>query len=240
MSGIYNTFFYKPLYNTLIAIFETFPWADAGVAVIMLTIIVRFILYPLTKKAIKTQVYMQRINPELLKIKEKYKNNKEEEARQTLALYREKGVNPFSGIFVLLLQLPIIWALYQIFLHAGFPSVNTNILYSFVRVPENINILFLGVMDITGQSFILALLAAISSYFQIKVSVGSQPKPTGTTFADNLTRSMQTQLKYFLPVIVFFISWKISGVIALYWFTTNIFTIIQEIVVRKKLETSLA
>src|SRR5687768_4539358 len=104
MSAIYNTIFYTPLYNTLIALFKTFPWADAGIVVIFLTIIVRFILYPLTQKAIKTQVHMQRINPLLLEIKEKYKDNKEEEARQTLALYKEKGVNPFSGIFVLLLQ----------------------------------------------------------------------------------------------------------------------------------------
>lgn len=235
MSAIYHAVFYTPLYNTLILLFKVIPWADAGIVVVLLTIIVRFILFPLSRKAIRTQVHLQQINPELLLIKEKHKGNKEEEARQTMALYKEKGVNPFSGIFVLILQLPIIWALYQIFLHAGFPSVNTNLLYSFITPPETINPLFLGLLDITQKSVILAVLAAISSYLQIHIATASQPKPTGDGFADSLARSMQTQMKYFLPIVVFFISYKISGVIALYWFTSNVFTIIQEIVVRRKL-----
>ena len=234
MSFLYNTVFFNPLYNALIFIFNLVPWIDAGIAVIILTIIVRLIMFPLSRKAVITQVKMAEIAPEIENIKAKYKDNTEEQAKQTLALYREKGVNPFSGIFVIIIQIPIIFALYQIFLH--FPEVNADILYSFVSAPEYINTIFLGFLDITAKSAVLAVFAAASTFFQLKVSMRSQPKPTGNSFGDNLTRSMQTQMKYIFPVIVFFVSYSISGVIALYWLTANLFSIGQEIYIRKNLK----
>jgi YidC/Oxa1 family membrane protein insertase len=238
MSFLYHTFIYDPLYNILIALFDLTTLVDAGIAVVLLTIVVRLILFPLSRKAVLTQVRMQEIGPALNTLKEKYKTDPQEQARQTLALYREKGVNPFSGVLVLIIQLPIIWALYQIFLHAGFPAVNADILYSFIHIPEGINVVFLGLINITEKSVVLALLAAISTYFQLKIAASYQtlPPKDSTSFGDNLARSMQTQMKYFFPILVFFISYSISGVIALYWLTSNLFTIGQEIVVRKKLK----
>ncbi len=180
-----------------------------------------------------TQVKMAEIGPELAEIKEKYKGKSEEQARKTLALYKERGVNPFSGIFVIIIQIPIILALYQIFLH--FPTVDAAVLYSFVSVPENINTTFLGLIDISTKSALIAALAALSTYFQFQVSMKGQVKPQGNSFGDNLTRSMQTQMKYVFPIVVFFISYQISGVIALYWLTTNLFSIGQELFVRRRL-----
>jgi len=234
MSALYHLIFFNPLYNLLVLVFWTLPWADAGVAVITLTVIVRIIIFPLSKKAILTQVQMAEIAPALQAIKEKYKSS-EEQARKTLELYKERKVNPFSGVFVILIQLPIIIALYQIFLHAGFPNVDSTILYSFVKVPEYINTNFLGLIDITSKSAILALGAALTTFLQLKISMSSQKAPKGNSFGDNLTRSMQVQMKYFFPLLVFFISYKISGVIALYWLTTNLFSIGQELYVRRKI-----
>ncbi|KKS78535.1 MAG: Membrane protein insertase, YidC/Oxa1 family [Candidatus Azambacteria bacterium GW2011_GWE1_42_9] len=233
MSFIYHTFFFDPLYNTLVILFKILPWADAGVIIIILTILVRLIIFPLSKKAVLTQVRMAAIAPDLAKIKEQYKNNTEEQARRTLALYKEKGVNPFSGIFVIIIQIPIILALYQIFLY--FPKVDMSLLYSFVAAPEYTSATFLGFLDLTTKSVTLALLAAVSTFFQFQISTKGQAPPKGNSFGDNLTRSMQTQMKYFFPVIVFFISYNISGVIALYWLTTNLFSIGQEVFVRRKL-----
>lgn len=238
MSFFYHTFFFDPLYNFLIVLFKILPWADAGILVIILTILVRLIIFPLSKKAILTQVKMAEIGPQLAEIKEKYKNQTEEQAKRTLALYKEKGVNPFSGILVIAIQIPIILALYQIFLH--FPEINTTFLYSFITAPNSINTLFIGLVDITEKSLVIALLAAVSTFFQFQISMKSVAKPTGNSFGNNLTRSMQTQMKYFFPVIVFFIAYNISGVIALYWLTTNLFTIGQEIFVRNKLKTAQA
>ncbi|MEX2014267.1 MAG: YidC/Oxa1 family membrane protein insertase [Parcubacteria group bacterium] len=234
MSFLYHTFFFDPLYNILVLLFNFSPWADAGIMIIVLTVLVRLLMFPLSRKAVLTQVRMTEIAPELAKIKEKYKNKAEEQAKMTLALYREKGVNPFSGILVIIIQIPIILALYQIFLH--FPEVNLAILYPFVAAPEEISTTFLGFLDLTAKSLFLAFLAALSTYFQFKISMKGQTPPTGNSFGDNLTRSMQTQMKYFFPVIVFFISYNISGVIALYWLTTNLFSIGQEIFVRRNLK----
>lgn len=234
MSAIYHLVFFNPLYNLLVLLFQVLPFSDAGLAVICLTVIVRLIIFPLSKKAILTQVKMAEVGPELKAIKEKYKSQ-EEQARKTLELYKEKKVNPFSGIFVILIQLPIIIALYRIFLHAGFPQVDSSILYSFVKAPEYIHTNFLGFIDITQKSALLALLAAITTFIQFRISMSMQKAPEGNSFGDNLARSMQVQMKYFFPLLVFFISYKISGVIALYWLTTNLFTIGQELFVRRKL-----
>lgn len=235
MSFIYHTFFFDPLYNLLVIFFNTFPFVDAGIVIIILTIIVRLIIYPLSKKAVLTQIKMAEIAPALAKIKEQYKDKMEEQAKRTLALYREKGINPFSGILVIIIQIPIILALYQIFLH--FPEIKSTLLYSFVAMPENINTIFLGFLDITAKSKTLAVLAAVSTFFQFQVSMKGQTKPKGNSFGDNLMRSMQTQMKYIFPIIVFFISYNISGAISLYWLTTNLFSIAQEFFIRRKTKT---
>jgi YidC/Oxa1 family membrane protein insertase len=235
MSFIYHTFFFDPLYNTLVLLAWVLPWASAGVVVMLLTIIVRLAMSPLSKKAVLTQVKMTEVAPDLEKIKEQYKDKPEEQARKTLELYKERGVNPFSGILVIIIQIPIIIALYQIFLKAGFPTIDTTFLYSFIKAPEYINPVFLG-LDITQKSVILALLAATTTFFQFRISMKNQKAPKGNSFADNLNRSMQVQMKYFFPILVFFISYTVSGVIALYWMTTNLFSIGQEVLVRRKLK----
>lgn len=232
MSFLYHTFFFDPLYNALVVLFDILPWADAGLAVIILTIVVRLIIYPLSKKAVLTQIKMAELGPALAEIKERYKNKAEEQAKETLALYKEKKVNPFSGIFVILIQIPIILALYQIFLLL--PEVNGSLLYSFVKVPQDINTTFIGLLDITEKSLPIAILAAASTFFQFKVSMKNQIRPQGNSFGNNLARSMQTQMKYVFPLIVLVISYSISGVIALYWFVTNLFSIGQELFIRRK------
>lgn len=238
MSFIYHTFFFDPLYNLLMAILSILPSTDAGIAIILLTIIVRALIYPLSKKSITTQIKTSEIAPELNKIKEKYKKEPEEQARRILALYKEKGVNPFSGILVIIIQLPIIFAVYSIFLH--FPEIRENLLYPFITVPQEINTMFLGLTDITKKSIIFALLAALTTYIQLKISLKNTTPPQGNSFGDNLARSMQTQMKYLFPVIVFFICYTISGAIALYWFVTNLCSIGQEMYIRRKLKPTQA
>ncbi len=232
MSFIYHTLFFDPLYNSLVFLFKILPWADAGVVVVILTVLVRLVLFPLSRKAVLTQVRMAEITPELNAIKEKYKNSSEEQARRTLALYKEKGVNPFSGILVIIIQIPIILALYQIFIHM--PEINSALLYSFVPAPEHIRTTFLGLIDVGGKNMLLAFLAAVSTFFQMKISTQGQSAPKGNSFGDNLAKSMQTQMKYFFPVVMFFIAYHVSGAIALYFLTTNLFSIAQELFIKRK------
>ncbi len=239
MSSIFHTFFYQPLYNGLIALMGLLPWFDAGVIIVLFTIIVKIALFPLSKKAVITQVEMKKLEPELKKIKEKYKNDSQEQAKRTMALYKEKKVNPFSSIVTTLIQLPIIFALYFVFLKSGLPLINEMLKYSFVPTPINVNVLFLGLINITNKSTVLAVLAGISSYFQMKHSIPSLPTPTGEkSFQNDLSRSMSMQMKYVFPVIIFIVSLNISGAVALYWVTSNLFTLAQEVFVMKKLKVA--
>jgi YidC/Oxa1 family membrane protein insertase len=113
ISYLFHLIVYNPLYNGLIFLFDTFPWIDAGFAVIIFTILVRFVLFPLSKKSIITQVRMKEIEPELQKIRQST-SDKQQQALLQMKLYKEKGVNPFSSFFLLFLQLPIIYSLYYI------------------------------------------------------------------------------------------------------------------------------
>lgn len=233
ITQFFTAVFYQPLYNGLIFLISLSPLIDLGVAVILFTCIVRLILFPLSRKAVRTQLRMKEIEPKMQAIREKYKDNREEQARQTMALYKESGVNPFSGILLLLIQLPIIISLYQIFYSSGLPKVAMGLLYSFVKVPHAISTMFLGSIDITQKSLVFALLAAVSQYFQVHFSMPLQPKSATPSFSNDLARSMSIQMKYVFPIIVFFIAYNISAAIAIYWLTSNLFTIGQEIYIRR-------
>src|SRR6185369_16649684 len=211
MHYLYTTFIYNPLYNALVILMNAahyVSWVDAGMIVIILTIVVRLILFPISKKAARTQVIMKTVEPELAAIKAKYKDDKQAQAVHTMAFYKEKKINPFSSILLLLIQLPIIIALYRIFYYSGFGTVHTDILYSFVAIPPTISTLFLGLIDVSQKSVILAIFAAASQYFQIILSTPKLgPKSATPNFKEDFAHNMQTQMKYVLPIMILFISY---------------------------------
>ena len=214
---------------------DLLPWIDAGIAVIILTIIVRLILFPLSKKAIVTQVRMKEIEPELNRLKQTVAD-KQQQALKVMALYKEKGVNPFSSFLVLLIQLPIIYALYSIFISSGLPTVKTTLLYSFVSVPT-ISMNFLGLFDVGARSIPLSVIAAIAQFLQLHFSLASSgPTQKSSSPQADMAQNMMKNMKYIFPFIVFFISYKISAVVALYWTVSSLFTLGQELVVRRHLE----
>ena len=236
MSYLFNTFCYNPLYNGLIALLAVFPWMDAGVAVIVFTILVKLALFPISKKAVRTQLLMKEIQKDIEEIKKKSGGNRQEEAQKTMALYKEKGINPFSGVFLMLIQLPIIFALYFIFLKGGLPKIDVTLLYSFVHAPTAINMHFLGFLDITQKSVFVAIFAAVSQFFQIRLAMPATA-PKGKigegTFKDELARSMSVQMKYVLPVFVLIGASSLPAVVGMYWTTSNLFAIGQELYMRK-------
>ncbi len=241
MQTLWNTIFYQPIYNALIFIINNITWGDVGFAIIILTVTVKFILFPLTKKSIKSQILMKRIEPDLKRIKKEFPD-KQEQAKKTFELYKKFGVNPFSGCLVVLLQLPVIFALYYVF-YKGL-SLGTGPLYSFIEVPINLHTNFLGFFDVHSKSIILAVLAGVSQFIQGYLATPIKPKveivknmttPEPKTFQEQLSDSMQMNIKYILPVFIAFIAYQISAAVALYWITSNIFTIAQEWYIRRKL-----
>lgn len=241
MQALWNTIFYQPIYNSLIFIIDHITFGDVGFAIILVTIIIKLILSPLTRKSIKSQILMKRMEPEIKQIKKDFPN-KEEQAKKTFELYKKYGTNPFSGCLVVLLQLPVIFALYYVFFKGL--SINPDLIYSFIKVPESLNTNFLGLIEMADKSIVLGLLAGITQFIQGYLSTSLKPKveivkevgekPT-KTFQEQLSDSMQMNIRYILPIFIAFIAWKISAAVALYWVVSNLFTISQEWYIRRKL-----
>lgn len=240
ISNFFNVVLYKPLYNAFIGLIGAFPWIDAGIVVILFTLLIKLILFPLSQKSVRSQIEMKKIQPEIDEIKLKYKDNKQEQALKTMALYKEKGVSPFSGIFLALIQLPVLIALYMVFYRGGLSEIHTDLLYSFIHAPEHINTMFIGLFDITQKSTILAVIVAVGQYFQIKFTMPIAKKVEGekkdTSFQGELAKSMGTQMRYVMPVLMFFIAQSFASLVSLYLITSSIFAVGQEIYMRKKID----
>lgn len=234
VSHIFNLVVYQPLYNGLIFLMSVMPWADAGVSVIVFTFLVKLALFPLSQKATRTQLKMKSHEADLNLLKEKHKNDRQAHAQATMAFYKEKNINPFSTFFLALVQIPIILALYYIFYQGGLPKIQTDLLYPFVSAPA-VTMRFLGLIDITKGSLVLAVLVSVSQYFQVRFSMPvMKPKTAGLSVKDDFARTLNLQMRYFLPALVGVIAYNISGAVSLYWITSNVFAIGQELYVRKR------
>lgn len=236
---IWHTFFFDPVYNGLVFFIDVIPGGDVGLAIIATVVVVKTILLPLSIKAAKTQRVMREIEPKLKEIKEKYKDKREEQARAMMLVYKEAGMNPFASIFLLFLQIPIIIALYFSVYSGGgvaLPDINTDLLYSFVAGPVNVTMNFLGQIDITGKSLLLAILAGATQFFQIKLSMPELPPKdpkAEPSLKDDFMRNMQLQMRYVMPFIIVIAAYVTSAAIALYFLVSNVVAIAQEYYVRK-------
>lgn len=238
-SFIWHTFFFDPIYNGLIFFIDTFPYGDVGLAIVGITILVKLLLLPLSLKAARTQKVMRELEPKMKEIKERLKDKREEQAAAMLALYRDAGLNPFASVLLLFIQIPIIIALYLAVYSGGgipLPAINTDILYSFVPAPETVNMVFLGLIDIAGRSLPLAFLAGATQFIHARLAMPPlPPRKEGASpdFKDDFMRSMQLQMKYVMPIIIFVVAYTVSAAIALYFTVSNVAMIAQEFLVRR-------
>lgn len=221
----FNIVLYWPLFNALIWIYNHIPGQDFGIAIILLTILIRVILYPISVKALRSQKALQRLQPQMQEIQKKYKDDKEKQARETLELYKKENINPFSGLFLALVQLPILIALYKVF-WSGLNKEELIHLYSFVAVPLQINASFLSLVDLSKPNITLAIIAGLLQFFQTKMLLPSKKEDKGKQ-AD-MTIKMQKQMVYFLPIITIVILFKLPSALGLYWTMSGLFSIVQQ------------
>src|SRR5688572_7097972 len=127
--GFFSTIVTTPLYNGIVAPMGALPWSDLGILVILFACIVRLILFRPAQQSVKTQIVMQERQPQLDAIREQFKKDPQQQAARTMALYKESGLNPFASILFMFIQIPIIFGLYFMFLHAGFPTIDSDFLY---------------------------------------------------------------------------------------------------------------
>jgi len=232
MNTLWNTVIYDPIYNALIWIAQYLTFKDVGLAVIVLTILIRFILMPLSKKSIMGQYKTRALEPKLTLIKARGLS-KEEEAKETFALYKAEGINPFSGCLYLLIQLPILFALYYVFMKG---IIQPDHLYGTLST-DGLKESLLGLIDITKPYLPLAILAGITQAIQAFL----MPKPTvtGNDLQGQFAKSMHVQTRYVLPLFIIFIASRLVAVVSLYWVVANIFSIFQELYFRKKFSQSV-
>ena len=232
MKFFFHIVLYQPLLNILIFLYEHVTFQDLGIAIILLTIIIRSALYPLFYKSLKHQSVMQRIQPHVKKIQETHKGDKEKQATALLALYKEHKVNPFSGFFLILIQLPILIALYRVFLNGFSPTVFQD-LYSFIHAPVEMHSLSLGLIDLTARNILIVVLAAIAQYFQGRIAIKKRAKGQGEgTPAEKIGK----QMVFMGPILTLAILSSLPSAIGLYWLTTSIFSLFQQILVERSLD----
>jgi YidC/Oxa1 family membrane protein insertase len=224
---IYYTLLYQPMLNFLVLIYILTN--NFGIAVILLTVLIKWLTNPLNKKAIESQKAMTEIQPRIKEIQKKYKDTPEKQAQEMIALYKEKNFNPFSSIFLLFIQIPIIIALFQIF--KGGIAIDPQFMYSFVHLPEMINPYFLGI-DLSQPNIVLAVLAAIAQYFQAKTSFTKQKTEKKEEGAKDkttqITEMMQKQMVFILPIITLFVLFTLPSALGVYWLITTAMTVYQQ------------
>ncbi|MGE5509422.1 MAG: YidC/Oxa1 family membrane protein insertase [Chitinophagales bacterium] len=185
-----------------------FSWThNYGLAIIALTVLVRLILYPLTASQMKASAQLSKLQPKMKEIQEKYKDNPEEQQRRLMALYKESGVNPFGGCLPLLVQFPVLIALFN--------ALNK---FPYRGVP-----LFLGInlAEPASQMFYaLPILTAVTTYYQMTMT---QVDPS------------QKAMMAFMPLLIGYVSIRFPAGLALYWVVGNLLAIAQQYLMNRKL-----
>jgi len=227
ISSLFNTILYQPLFNLLIFFYNVIPGHDFGLAIILVTLLIRIFLFPLSKKGLKSRKALEELQLKIKEIQKKYKN-KEEQAQKLMEIYKEHKVNPASGCLPTLIQLPIFIALYLVLKNVS-QMITTNGeiqgLYSFILNPGTISPFFLGVINLAVPNFILAFLAGISQFIQGKIMLSTSKNYKESTASSKLDiqKTITSQMTYFMPIFVFFISLKLPAGLPLYWTITTLF-----------------
>lgn len=218
---MWESLFIQPLFNLLVAIYSILPVKDLGLAVIGVVIVIRLLLLPLSKKAVQTQIAMQKLQPEIAAIQKKHKGNREAETKALLALWKDHKVNPFASILILFLQLPILIALYQVFL--GIVAETNDIsrlLWDFMPYPGELTASFLGTVDLAAPSMLIAFLAGVAQFFQTKLMI-----PSLSSQDNSFQVTLMRQMLYIGPILTLVVLWMLPAVVGLYWTATSLWSI---------------
>lgn len=234
---LYHDLLYQPLFNLLIWLYDILPGADIGFAIIAISIVIKLILWPFSRASLKSQKALQQIQPKIEELKKQHGENKEDMAKAMMELYKKEKVNPLSSCLPLLIQLPILIALYSV-LRAGLDSSHLSDLYSFVKNPGEINPFFLGFIDLSKSYVVMAVIAGIFQFIQTKMLMAKRPpkalqnKPGAKD--ENMLAMMNKNMLYVMPVMTVVIGASLPGGLVLYWIVINIISIFQQLLVFHK------
>lgn len=229
MTALYTELLYRPLLNLVVFLYNIIPGHDFGLAIIVLTAVVRVVFLPLTVKSVLSQRALNKINPKVKEIKEKHKNNPTGQQAAILQLYKDNNVNPVAGCLPLLVQFPILIALYQVF-NSGFKPENLTLLYSFIHNPGLVNEIFIGIVNITKPNYLLTIMAGALQFLQARQMADSNKN---AEMSKEMT-ALNSQMLYFFPIIIIIIGWNLPAGLMLYWITTTALSIAEQVYIKHK------
>ncbi|MBI5369652.1 membrane protein insertase YidC [Candidatus Uhrbacteria bacterium] len=239
--GWFHTLLIVPIFNLLVFFYDIIPGKDMGVAIILLTILIKLILWPFMNSSLKSQKALQEIQPKIEELKVTHKDDKEGLAKAMMELYKVEKVSPFASCLPMLVQFPILIALYRVLLQ-GFDPSALGQLYPFIPNPGTIEPHFLGFLNLGVPNIWLALIAGVFQFFQTRMlTTGKPPKQVqGTAGAkdETMLASMNKSMLYFMPAVTVLIGARLPGGLALYWVTVTVFSLVQQIVVFKQKQRS--
>lgn len=239
MAQFFTTFFYQPVFNLLIFLYTNVALRDLGIAIILMTIVIRLIFSPLSKKSIESQKALQDVQPKINELKTKYGKDKEKLGKEMMNLYKEYKINPFSSCLPLLIQLPFFIAIFHVF-REDITAKSLELVYPFLNAPASVsNIGFGGILNLSEPSVILALLAGASQFWQTKMIMNVKKESNKELIkeekkADDMSAIMNKQMLYMMPVFIVFIGLSFPAALTLYMFTFNITMGIQQYFLFKK------
>ena len=226
ISEFFNQFLYRPLLNILIVLCLFLPGQDFGLAVIIVTVAFKAFLLPLNKKMEKNRKDLVKIQPEIKKIQKEFEGDEAQQLEKIKNLYKEYKINPLNSFVPLLIQFPILIALYQVFLN----GLNQSDLYEFIPYSGSINYSFLGI-DLTTSSLVLAVLAGMIYFVQIKTSLNQTKKSDNKK--NDVMAGFQKQMPYFFSLLTFFVLVRIPAAVSLYLMISSLFTMTQQYILKK-------
>lgn len=238
MASIFTTLFYQPLFNVLIFFYNIVPGHDIGLAIIALTLLIKAILYPFSRQAIKAQKSLQTIQPKIDEVKRRLKDDKEAQAKEMMQLYKDEKVNPFSSCLPLLVQFPFFIAVFQVF-RTGLNSENFSLLYPFVANPGQLQLISLGFIDLAKPSIPLAIAAGLAQFWQARMmSTKRPPKAMPGAKDEDMMAMMNKQMLYMMPAMTVFIGIGLPGGLTLYWLVFTTLTALQQLFMFRKKPTT--
>lgn len=241
MGNLFNIILYQPIFNALFYIYHVIPGHDLGVAIIILTLIIRLLLFWPSLSGLKAQKKLQDTQPKIEAIKKKYKDNKEELGKQLMKFYQENKINPFSSCLPLLIQLPILIALYRVFLHGLQFDAQThllvpdqlNFLYGYLKnifATQPVEVTFFGIIDLAAtKNIVLAVLAGLAQFVSAKMlSLKKAEVKSKGAQDENMAAMMNKQMLYFMPILTVIFGYQLPAGITLYWLVSTVFTLGQQ------------
>lgn len=232
---MFNTILVNPIFN-LLALLYAFVH-DFGLAIVLLTILIRLILWPLVTRQLHSQRALQELQPELKRIKEEAAGDRTLEGKLTMELYKEREINPFASFLPLLIQLPIFFALFVVLRDIVKPGEIAHIAYGpvqhlgpiadIIKHKAPFRPTLFGAIDLTKPSPLLALLAGLVQFVQTKQIT---PKHT----PGDQQAQLMAGMVYVFPAITFFIGLSLPSALPLYWFTSSGVAVLQQYLVLKR------